>query len=166
MGKNLMKLRMPGLSEAKLFGAECRRIRRQFSKFDTNQPVNLEAELAKVKQEAKSLLEKEKQDIEQGKLTKDQIVKMLVEITDMESFKSKVVERKKPIMVFCMAKWCATSKSILPFMLDKYSQNHKEWDLAILDIEIDPKLTTMLNINKVPTVFLVVNGEIIDGNLN
>ena len=163
MGKILTSLRMPMIDETRLIGAGCRQLSRRFSKFDLNQPVNLEAELAKVKQEAKSQLAKDKEDVEKGYLTPDQIISRIIEITDLESFKSKVVERKKPLVLFCMAKWCATSKQIMPFVLEKFSQNYQAWDLAILDIEKDPKISTLLKINKVPTVLLVFNGDVIDG---
>lgn len=159
----MARLRMQPLVESRVFGADCRKIRRRFSKFDLGKSVNLEAELAKVKQEAKSHLAKEKEDVEKGYLTPDQIISKIVEITDLESFKSKVVERKKPLVLFCMAKWCATSKQIMPLVLEKFSQHHQEWDLAILDIEKDPRISTMLKINKVPTVLLVFNGDVVDG---
>jgi thioredoxin-like negative regulator of GroEL len=118
-----------------------------------------------VKQEAQMQLAKEKEDVEKGYLTPDQIISKIIEITDMDSFKSKVVERKKPIVLFCMAKWCATSKQIMPFVLEKYSKNYQAWDLAILDIEKEPKVTSLLKINKVPTVLLVFNGDVMDGKL-
>lgn len=132
---------------------------------DRMETIKRDMDIMRVKREAKSMLERDSVDVMNNVLTADQMMDRIVEVRDMEGFKQKVVERKKPVVLFCMARWCNTSKQILPMVLDQYASHHNQWDMSIFDIDSDGKITTLLKIDKVPTVLLIHNGEVIDGRL-
>lgn len=154
-------------SAGRNFAAKCFRFkaRRMFSgeKFPGFVDRNDISAIQKVKDEARQKLITEKGDIDKDMLTVDQMTQKIVEIKSLEDFKEKIVERQKPIVMFCMAKWCNTSKQLLPTVLEQYSINWELWDLALFDIDTVPKLTTVLQLNKIPTVLLVAYGDIVDG---
>jgi len=134
------------------------------SKFGPPPKNNMQdaAGINKVKQEAKKMLQNESQEMAQGNLTLDQLQKRIFEVRSMEDLKTKIVESRRPVVMFCMAKWCGTSKQILPYVLSKYAEQWKLWDMSIFDIDSDPKVTSALQIDKVPCVLLVANGDIVD----
>lgn len=73
------------------------------------------------------------------------------------------MESSKPSVVFVLANWCKVSRTLLPSILDIYAGSQRRWNLAILDIDTDDDLTTLLQINKTPTVLLVNDGDVVDG---
>lgn len=136
---------------------------RSFSKFDNPGNRNDISSLFSIKQEAKVKLKNEKEALDKNLLTVDQITQKIIEIKSLEDLKTKVMGSKKPLVIFCMAKWCHSCKQLLPKVLEEFSAEHEFWDLALLDIDVDPQLTTALQITKVPTVLLVAYGDIIHG---
>ena len=48
-------------------------------------------------------------------------------------------------------------------MLDYFAQSQLKWNFAILDIDCDDELTTLLKISKTPTVLLIDDGDVVDG---
>ena len=133
------------------------------SKFNLPENKNDLSSLQAVKQEAKNKLKAEKEAIQQNVLTVDQMTQRIIEVKTIEDLRDKVAEHNKPVVVFCMAKWCNSCKQLLPTILQAFSVNHEHWDLALLDIDDDAKLTSALKIDKTPTVLLVAYGEIVDG---
>lgn len=59
--------------------------------------------------------------------------------------------------------WCKVSRTLLPTILDVYAASQKRWNFAVLDIDTDNELTSLLQINKTPTVLLVNDGDVVDG---
>ena len=137
--------------------------RRFSNKFSPIVDRNDISALTQVKKEAKEKLQSEKQEIENQMLTTDQLTQKIIQVSNLEDLKVKVVERKRPTVMFCMAKWCNTSKQLLPTVLEQYSLYWQSWDLALIDIDEDAKLTSALKIDKVPTVLLIAHGDVVDG---
>jgi thioredoxin-like negative regulator of GroEL len=55
------------------------------------------------------------------------------------------------------------SRTLLPTILDVYATSQRRYNFAVLDIDTDDELTTLLQINKTPTVLLVNDGDVVDG---
>jgi thioredoxin-like negative regulator of GroEL len=47
--------------------------------------------------------------------------------------------------------------------LDIYAASQRRWNFAVLDIDTDNELTSLLQISKTPTVLLVNDGDVVDG---
>ena len=109
------------------------------------------------------MLKESTEQTQKGLLSIDQMMARILDIKSVKDLEAKVVNSKKPVVIFCMAKWCNTSKQLLPTILERYSMEHELWDLAFLDIDVDAKLTSALKIDKVPSVMLAYQGNIIDG---
>lgn len=83
----------------------------------------------------------------------------------VETFQKEVVERSKstPVLLDFWATWCGPCKSLSP-TLEKLARESKgKFLLAKVDIDQNPELADAFGIQSVPTVALLVNGQIVDG---
>jgi putative thioredoxin len=81
------------------------------------------------------------------------------------SFAQDVIERSKtvPVLVDLWATWCGPCKTLGP-VLEKLA---REWAgkfvLAKVDIDANPEVADVFNVQSVPTVMLLKGGKIVDG---
>ena len=77
-----------------------------------------------------------------------------------ESF-SQILNSDKPVLVDFHAEWCGPCKQMAP-EIKRFADAHKE-TVRVLKVDIDknPKITSELNIQGVPTLILYKKGKIL-----
>jgi putative thioredoxin len=79
------------------------------------------------------------------------------------NFTAEVIEKsyEKPILVDFFAHWCGPCQMLKP-MLERLAQEY-DFVLAKIDIDANPELAQEYQVEGVPDVKIVVNGEVADG---
>jgi putative thioredoxin len=82
-----------------------------------------------------------------------------------DGFEADVLQRSltTPVLVDFWAEWCEPCKTLGP-ILDKLADDfHGAFVLAKVDTEAEPEIAAAFQIRSIPTVFLVKDGQIVDG---
>lgn len=86
-----------------------------------------------------------------------------IDITE-ENFITDVIEasHKTPVLVDFWATWCQPCKSLMPALEQLASEYSGQFRLAKIEVEQQQNLAEQFSVQSVPTVKMVVNGEITD----
>mmetsp|Transcript_27235 Transcript_27235/g.48945 ORF Transcript_27235/g.48945 Transcript_27235/m.48945 type:complete len:295 (-) Transcript_27235:12-896(-) len=77
-------------------------------------------------------------------------------VDSLEKWKSSVLHAKSPVVVACYANWHEVSLKAIQSL---EASKNEAWNLAKLDVELLPKLTSALLIKEIPAHFLVQEGQ-------
>jgi thioredoxin 1 len=83
---------------------------------------------------------------------------MIIHVTD-STFDEKVINSEKPVFVDFWATWCGPCKMLTP-VIEKVAQNlENQIDIAKVDIDENPQISSMYGITSVPTMILFHKGK-------
>ena len=77
---------------------------------------------------------------------------------NMESFNKQVMQGEGPVLVEFWAPWCVYCRRIAPAM-QKLAQENDRVQIAMVNIDDEPKLADQERIEVIPTLVLYQNGE-------
>lgn len=79
-----------------------------------------------------------------------------------KDFKEEVLESTKPVLVDFWADWCMPCKKMEP-IIESLAQEFKEFVRFLkLNVDENPGIASDYNIRGIPTLFLFINGEVVD----
>ena len=86
-----------------------------------------------------------------------------IDITET-NFIAEVIEasHKTPVLVDFWATWCEPCKNLMPVLSKLAEEYAGQFRLAKVEIDQEQNLATQFAVRSVPTVKMVVNGEIVD----
>jgi thioredoxin len=85
-------------------------------------------------------------------------------VTD-ETFNTDVVARSRtvPVVVDLWADWCGPCKQLSPILEKLATEANGAWVLAKVDVDANPQLSAALQVQSIPMVVAVLDGQIIGG---
>lgn len=81
------------------------------------------------------------------------------------TFEADVLQKslQTPVLVDFWASWCGPCKALGPILEKLAGEYHGAFELAKVDTEAEPQVAGAFQIRAIPTVFLVKDGQIVDG---
>ncbi|KRG69225.1 thioredoxin [Pseudoxanthomonas dokdonensis] len=82
-----------------------------------------------------------------------------------ETFEADVLQKslQVPVLVDFWATWCGPCKTLGPILEKLAGEYHGAFELAKVDVDKEQQIAAAFQIRSVPTVFLVKDGQIVDG---
>ena len=82
-----------------------------------------------------------------------------------ETFEADVLQKslQTPVLVDFWATWCGPCKTLGPILEKLAGEYHGAFELAKVDVDKEQQIAAAFQIRSVPTVFLVKDGQIVDG---
>jgi putative thioredoxin len=91
--------------------------------------------------------------------------KVTVTVVSEETFESEVVNRSftVPVVIDFWAEWCQPCKQLSPLLEKLAGEAGGAWVLATIDTDANPRISQAFQIQSIPTVFVVWQGQLIPG---
>jgi putative thioredoxin len=82
-----------------------------------------------------------------------------------DSFETSVLQKslQTPVLVDFWAEWCGPCKQLGPILEKLAGEYGGAFELAKVDVDKEPQLGAAFQVRSIPTVFLVKDGQIVDG---
>jgi putative thioredoxin len=90
----------------------------------------------------------------------------VIEVTD-ETFNADVVGRSRsvPVIMDLWAEWCGPCKQLSPVLEKLAAEAEGAWVLAKVDVDANPQLSAALQVQSIPMVVAVLDGQLVPGFL-
>jgi putative thioredoxin len=88
----------------------------------------------------------------------------MADVTDL-TFEKDVIERSKtvPVVVDLWAEWCGPCKTLGPILEQVIAETGGEVELAKVDVDANPEVARAFQVQSIPAVYALKDGQIIDG---
>jgi putative thioredoxin len=89
---------------------------------------------------------------------------VVFDVTD-ETFQAEVLDRSMtvPVVIDFWAEWCAPCKQLSPVLESLAQDDGGAWVLAKVDVDASPQLSAAAQVQSIPTVLVVWQGQVIPG---
>ena len=83
---------------------------------------------------------------------------------NQENFTQEVIEASytKPVLIDFWASWCGPCQSLMPILMKLADEYAGQFQLAKVEIDREQNLATQFAVRSVPTVKMMINGEVVD----
>ena len=91
---------------------------------------------------------------------------LIIDVTD-ETFTTEVVARSRtvPVVLDLWAEWCGPCKQLGPILEKLALEANGAFVLAKVDVDANPQISSLLQVQSIPMVVAVVAGQMVDGFL-
>jgi len=88
----------------------------------------------------------------------------MADVTDL-TFGTEVLERSRsvPVVVDLWAEWCTPCKTLGPLLEKVIGETNGAVELAKVDVDANPAIARMFQVQSIPAVFAIVDEQIVDG---
>jgi len=88
----------------------------------------------------------------------------VIEATEA-NFQAEVLDRsfQVPVLLDLWADWCQPCKTLSPILEKLAAEGGGSWILAKIDVEANQRISQMLQVQSIPTVFAVIGGQLVPG---